>query len=255
MALLRYQWQNEVAYPANLAARVSSTFFFTVVYIIFLHLLFRKVGSIGSFSQNDMLVVFFLGQIGFFTTVELFYNGFTDMVQMINNGNFDFDLVRPVNIKSWAMLKGINPFIGFAEAIVPILLIGFSIKWQLVNVTAANFGAATAVVLVGIMMTYTLLFLFCLPAFRVGESSELLHIFWGMGPMAIPNQKLPLPAKIAAFSVLPSLLFGSIASSILLGKQALWPLLPIAIAVGFFAWYLQRILWRYALRIYSSASS
>lgn len=254
-ALLKYHWQNEFAYPGNFIASVCSTVVYTAMYVIFINLLFNRVGSIGSYSKNDMYVVYFTGQLGFFITMEIFYNGFSSMITLINTGQFDFDLLRPVNIKSWSLLKGVTPFGAVLESLPPLLMIAVFIRWSEINLSILRLAATGLIIIAGITITYTILFLFCLPAFRTGESSELLHVFWGMGPQTVPFERLPKAIKVTAFTILPSLLFGSIGSAVLLGKQGFWPYLPLAVMVGFVAWYLQRILWRYALRTYTSASS
>ncbi len=224
-ALLRYQWLNERAYIANFIAGIASSVFFTIAFLIFIFLLFHRIGTLAGYDRNQMMMLFFMGQLGFFTSWQLIAEPFADLIRKINSGEFDFMLIRPVPLKSWVTIQGIMPLSGCLQAIPPLILVGFFVKWSLLHLTLGHIMAAIVVWVASITLCYLIILLLVFPAFSTGESSELLHVFWGMGPQQIPYERIPSAMKFSAFNLLPTVMYTSVTTAMLLGKIPVMPTL------------------------------
>jgi len=254
-ALIKYQWLNERAYLGNFIAGIASTIFYTSAFIVFVFLLFHRVGTIAGYTRNDLLLVFFVGQIGFFTTWQGMAEPFAEMIRKINTGEFDFVLIHPVPLKSWVTVQGIEPLSGLLEVIPPMIIISLFINWGELHITPVHLILAGVVWLCSMAMCYLILLLLAAPAFSNGESSELLHVFWGMGPQPLPYERIPTAVKFTAFSVLPTILYTSVVTAVVLGRIQATGVVIAAVAAGTAALLMQRLVWRRALRVYTSASS
>jgi ABC-type uncharacterized transport system permease subunit len=106
-----------------------------------------------------------------------------------------------------------------------------------------------------LIITYTFFFWLTLPAFKYGDASDVLHLFWAYDPLTFPYHKLPAAVKTSLYVAAPMILLVSGTAIVLLGKiNPLEVLIPSVIA-GTAAFVLQKFLWRSALRGYTSASS
>lgn len=253
--VLRYRISNEKAYMGNYVASVFSAVFYTIAYVVFINLVFDRVGTVAGYSRNDALLLYMFVQSGFFISANLFYLSFMELIRIINTGLFDQVLLRPFSVKLWSLFLGFRPIAFLLNSVPTVVFVAALVNWSAFDVSLTQVAASIYVFLCGLVLYYTFLFILSLPAFSYGESSELLHIFWGMDTGPIPYERMPRGFKIAAFSILPSLLYASVAAGVFLGKITI----PFAVFFGSLsaisAFVVQKLLWNRALRSYTSASS
>lgn len=254
-SLLYYRLLNEKAYLANFVASMTSAVIYTIVYAIFITLLYQRVDTVAGYSKNDLLSLYLLMQAGFFVALHFFYYPLFELIRLINTGLLDQLLARPIPLKTWIIFNGFNPVLFLLDIIPASAIIMVMIDWSAWQSDIMQIIASGLIWLCGMAIIYALLLLFTYPAFKNGESTELLHVFWGMDPGPIPYERQPKGVKIAAFSVLPVLLYSSVSTAVLLGKLHYLSVLPLALLSASLALLMQEWVWKRALRIYTSASS
>ena len=250
-----FRFLNEKAYLGNFIASMSSAVFYAIVYMLFIHLLFQRVDTVAGYTKNDMIVLYLLLEVGFFLAAYLFYSSFLELIRLVNTGQLDQLLSRPIPLKTWTILNGFSPVQFLMDVVPQSIIVILLIDWGAIHTNLLQIAAGLLVFVCGLMTFYTILLLFCMPAFRQGESSELLHVFWGMTPGPIPYDPMPRSVKLLAFSALPTLLYSSVAAAVLLGKTDIKSATSAAAASALAAFLLQRFLWKRALQNYTSASS
>lgn len=250
-----YRFLNEKAYAGNFIAAMSSAVFYTITYMLFIHLIFDRVGAVAGYSKNDVMVIYMFMQAGFFLSLTLMYDSCLELIAQINNGLFDLTLLRPVSVKVWSQFMGFRPVAFLMDFVPSATIVAILIDWSLVDTNIAQIIAGVIILVCGIVVMGTVLFLLSLPAFSQGDSTELLHVFWGLDPGPIPYDKLPRPVKVAAFSMIPTLLYSAVATAVFLGKLNVIFGLSMAICAAVLAVILKNYLWQRALKSYTSASS
>lgn len=255
-AALREQMQSERAYLGDFWIRVLSPLGFSIAYLIFIDLLFRRVGAVGDYSKNDFLFLMLIGQFAFYATYRLLHQPLENLVNSVRTGNFDFLLLRPVPTRLFWYSSSIKPLFAIFTSLPNLIIIGVLIDWQALSITPISLLLGMLLFVCGFIICNTLLFILTLPVFKTGEAGDVLNIFHNLAAMKeLPYNKLPLVMKIFSLTLLPLLISGAGATNVILQKSDPWVIIVPAIIATIFSVFINNALWRYALRNYTSASS
>jgi ABC-2 type transport system permease protein len=252
-----YTFQQELAYSANNWGNVLSTTFYMLSTILFINILYANVDLIAGYSKNQMLFFLFVGQVGFYTLWFVFSN-LQEFILDINKGNLDLLLVRPAPTMLFVSFRKIKLFSTIRDAIPPTLALTLAINWNDLALRPVNLVAGIMICFLGLIAVYLMHFIATLPAFWIGESSNILslsaEVEYNVGKI-IPLEGYGKEMKILFGVGVPVLISTGFATSVMLGKSAPTDLLLASMFVvcGFFI--LRQLLWKVALRAYTSASS
>lgn len=255
-ATIREQAWAETAYLGNFWAELSSTAFYVVTSLIFIELLFTRIGSIAGYSKNDFLFMMLIGQTTFYVVAGVLANAMVLIIESVRSGNLDLFLLKPVAFRSHLYARALRPLNLGMTSLPNLVLFCLLINWSTIHVSLLSILAGVVVWLSGLIIFNTLLFALTLPVFTQGDASDMLNVYFAtMSVTEMPYAKLPGVLKFLCHVVLPGLLMTAGTAAVMLMKDDAWLVIVPAIIAAFVSLLLCSWLWRFALRNYTSASS
>lgn len=180
----------------------------------------------------------------------------TRLVGMINTGSLDLLLLKPVSHKQFLYASSFQPFNFIATVIPMIIMTASQINFGVLNITPLSLLLGIIVISCGIIIANTLLFLLVIPAFKTGEATDSLGVFYSISVLSqMPYDKLPAFMKLLSLTVLPQLVISAATTQVVLSKHDVGATLILVIVAAGVSLVMSRIAWRYAMRQYTSASS
>ncbi len=257
-ASLVFTFQQETAYWTENWANVLSTFFYTVSMILFINIMYSNTDLIAGYNRNEMLLFLFVGQFGFYLSGWLYYSILPSLIRDVNNGSLDFVLVKPVPSLFYVTFRELKVFTIIRDGLPPMVALGLYMNWAELNLSAANFFVGFVIVFLGIMSAHVFHFLFTIPVFWLGESSNLLdmsgHFEHNVGK-TVPFEGFGIQLRTLFTTFIPVLISTGVATSVMLGKSRALPMLTLSALVALSFLVIMNVVWKLALRSYSSASS
>ncbi|CAN5716228.1 hypothetical protein BH23PAT2_BH23PAT2_04260 [soil metagenome] len=250
------RFQRDTAYFAENWSNVFSTVLFTATQIVLVEFLFGNITSLGGFSKNDIYFLLFFGQIAFYSQMALSFTPATEFAEDVNQGNLDIMLTKPVPVVWHAYTKSISFVQMFRDGIPPMLPFLFLIDWSALEISTYTLAAGLVIFIAGFIIDHVLVFTLSLSSFWSGSSTFILNFFWAeRTETKIPFETLFDWFKVLMFILTPVFVVVSLSVSVILGhtEPVFWSIVSVSVAVV--AVCLSRIMWRKALRQYSSASS
>lgn len=255
-ALLRDRSRNDLAYVGNFWAELASTLFFVITFLIFIELLYARIGTIGNFAKDDFLFMALVGQFTFYVWAQTHYASMYRLVESVRTGAFDFVLLRPISSKFYTFFSAMRPVYGLFVSVPNIILFCVVINWENIHITLGTFIAGVIVWICAMIVLATIMLLLTTPVFTQGDATDMLSGSYALLSMPeIPFNYLPKGMQFLSFTLLPTLLATGGAAYVMLGKGQTMPILVGSIISSIVAVLCFNITWKKALNSYSSASS
>lgn len=253
---LKFSSQNDIAYIGNFWAELLSTFFYVVTFLLFTQLLFKRIGTMGSYTKDDFLFMSLVGQFTYYVWAQVIGKAITGLVENVRTGSFDFVLLRPISAKFYTYVSGIRPVLGLFISLPNIILFCIVIDWSNINLTISSVVLGAVVWINAMLILSTIMFTLAMPVFTQGDATDMVNVSFSLFNITdMPYYLLPKGMKFASFTVIPTLLATAGASYVMLGKGNPWFIVICSIVAGVVAVLCFNILWNKSLNSYSSASS
>ncbi len=250
------QIRAERAYLGNFWFGMLTKLAYNVMFILFIDQLYQRVGQLGDFTKNDFLFVYLVSQMGFYICYYGIFFPLKKLLLQVRNGSFDLMLLKPVPHRAFLYISGMSTFELLLTALPSLLILGGLIDWGQLDVSITSVALGIIVWLSGIVISNTVLFALVLPVFKNGDSTDSLDVFYSITSMGQqPYSKLPSAMQVAALVVFPQILIAGATSEVLLMKGDMLGVTLVAGIAAIIAIIIAELLWRYALRHYTSASS
>jgi ABC-2 type transport system permease protein len=250
---IKNNFVREAVYRTNFLTAVTVDVIWIVVEMSLFTVLYSNVSTLGGWTKEQ--VYFFLGI--FFSSDALFtvffQRNFWNFSDLINHGDLDILLTKPVHPLFLALSKSINITAIFNT----ILGLGITIRYS----CPAGFAGGSrwflvgAWLLVGLISALLLRFTFALSVFWTERSFAISRLYYQFFAFATkPDTIYPQAIRYLILTVLPFAFIGSVpARALLYGLDLQEYLRIILVLVSFF--FLNSFLWKKALIRYQSASS
>ncbi len=257
LASLKFRIQTELAYIGNFWLELVSTFFFVLTYIVFIDILFRRVGEVAAYDKNDFLFMSLVGQLTFYTVSRILAPPMGRLVATVRTGEFDLTLLKPAPTRLLLYSSSWRPLYMLYTSVPNIAIYVWLIEWQGLVMTWSSLAMGAVVWLCGVVIFSTFMFMLAYPVFTQGDATDLVGMWWStMSMTEFPYDKLPSAIKALSLSVLPGLLMTAGSTQVILNKSDTNHLLLGASIVGaIFALIVYSFFWSRAMLNYSSASS
>lgn len=215
------------------------------------------------YAQTPLLAGWNLDQIYLFVCAYLFCdalfmtvfsNNLWWLPQLVNHGDLDYYLVRPVSSLFFVSLR------DFAvSSFLNVLMAGGLVVWAIARypgeLGAGRVTVYLLLIVLGTFLTYVMRLLFLLPVFWTHSGNGLLQISWSLAQLGErPVGIYPRGLRWLLLSVIPVGFVASVPAEALFSGPSL-PLLSQALAVTGLLSAATLWLWRKALAAYASASS
>lgn len=250
---LKNNFVREFIYRANTFALTFADFIWVFVEFAFFEVIYSNVGSINGWGREQTF--FFLGMFissdALFTT--LFQRSFWEFPYLINQGNLDVLLTKPVHSVFLATTKDIN-FTQFVN-----LIFGFWIIHHYGPAAGFEGGIAWLAVIfwvfIGLVTQFLMRFVSVVLVFWLERGITVSHLYYQLYSLANkPEGLYPLAVRYAIKTALPFAFMGSIPALALMGKLPVSNYFLVAGVLGAYTWF-ARFLWKKGLQRYQSASS
>lgn len=255
-ATIKEQAQAEKAYLGNFWADLSSTGLFVITNVVFLDLLFRRAGEIAGYSKNDYLFMMLVGQFTFYIVTGFLANPMSLLIESVRNGYFDLILLKPVATRTYLYSRAVKPLVLAMVSLPNIILFCILINWGDLSLNFLSVVGGAVVWVSGFIIFNTFIFALALPVFTQGDSTDMLNTYYStMAMTQMPYNNLPTVMKYLSLVALPAVLMTAGSVAVILMKGSTSFILLSSIAAGFVSLILLSIMWKFALRNYTSASS
>jgi ABC-2 type transport system permease protein len=255
-AVLRALWSTNLAeelqYRGNFVASVLGTIFWLAMALLTLALFFRQTERLGGWDFWEVVVL-----LGVFNTLAgivdaLLRPGIGSLAEQVRSGALDLVLSRPVEPQFFVSFRRLAIW-RLADVVVGLALIGYALGRLAAPPTALQLATFAVAMLAAIAVVYALWVALMSLAFWFVKVENLSVIFDAVFSAArYPVSAYPGALRFVFVYLLPIAWTTTIPASALTGR-----LNPagavVAATVGAAALLVSRLLWKTALRHYTSA--
>lgn len=242
------------AYRFDFWCRILMDLAYYAISIAFFKILFLKTSNIGGWTEAQVFV--FVGAHVLLDAMQMtFFSGnIWGIPGIINSGELDHYLVKPVStlfilsLKDFAVNSCLNLFVA-----------GGFLAWALHKYpdpfTFGQLCMFLFLLLNGLFLYYCMRLIFALPVFWTNAPYAFERVFLSLLPfMERPDGLFRGPVRVLIMTVLPFALMTSVPARIFFEGLTLDRALHIGcVTVSFF--FIIQFIWRSGLKIYGSASS
>lgn len=251
---LRISVASAMAYRANFLVEGTMSIAWMAITLLPLIVLFGERDQVGGWDAPSALIV-----IGYFMAVRAVIEGMispslVDLVEKIRSGSFDYVLLKPVDAQAIVSASRYEPWKLFDLA-GAIAVVVYALARRGVPPSAGDLALGVALFATGVMATYALWMLCAAASFWVVRLDNLMYLLSSIFDIARwPVQLFPRAWQIVFTFVIPVAVMTTFPAMALLGKldarRALATLGGALLLV-----VASRVVWRTAIRNYTSASS
>ena len=253
-SFLRFSFSRALEFRLDFGFRILMDAVWYVVNFLFFWVLFRHTPLLGGWTYDQSLV--FLG--GVFVSdalhMTIFSNNMWWFPFLINKGDLDFYLVRPVSSLFFVSLREFA-----ANSFVNLLMAAGVLAWALLRypgpLGAGPVAIFLACLLAGVFLHYVLNILFLMPVFWLHNAHGLREIYFSMtDTITRPVGIFTGWVRRLLVTLLPFALIVSFPTRALIEGNP-WPVVLHLAGVTAAAFGAALAVWRAGVRSYSSASS
>ncbi len=250
---VKNNWVREAVYRANFLTAIMVDLVWIAVEFSLFSVIYANTSELAGWTRSQ--TYFFLGMFfasdALFTT--LFQRNFWNFSDLVNKGELDILLTKPVHplclsLSRWINLTAVfNIFLGLAIVIRYAHSAGFEGGWRWILVAFWLF--------VGLAVQILLRFAFAIWIFWTERSFALSRLYYQFYAFATkPDRLFPRMIRYLVLTVLPFAFIGSVpARALLHGLEPGEFFRLLLVLVAFYAF--NAFLWRRGLKRYQSASS
>lgn len=229
------------------------TFIWAIIVMMVFFFIYRYVDVVNGWTLEKMLLltaIYFLVDRIFDSFFEINFGNF---VTLVNTGNLDLVLTKPVNSQFVVSLRHFS----FAMIFSNLTMIGVIIYLALTYFSPVYWWQVVSFLILltcSVVITYSLWFMTLLPVFWWGRVDNVQHLFRPFHQLCrIP---IDVMGKFRLFLtyVIPLAFVATIPAQSLIGKLSPWLIIYGIFAAVFLLWLSHR-LWQFSLKHYTSASS
>ncbi|MGO4182078.1 ABC transporter permease [Paenibacillus sp. MCAF9] len=187
--------------------------------------------------------------------VGLFFTNFMKIPEYIKDGSLDLMITKPVSLQFMASLRYVDLALPIPDILVGFTMIG--IGWHAMDIPLSfvQLAGFALMLLVSVVITYCLMIIPALLSFwfvQTGAMSDIAHSAWDANnfPMAI----YPVWVRRIGTFVIPLFLITNFGPMFLLGQLS-WLYAGLVLIGSLLLFAAIRLLWKRAVKGYSSASS
>lgn len=253
---LKNNWVREAVYRTNFLTTLLVDSIWIVIEFILFSVIYANVTTLAGWNKEQ--VFFFLGV--FFSSDSLFSILFTrnfwQFSDLVNKGELDILLTKPVSALFLAITRWIN-ITGFLNLVLGLAIMGVYAKPAgFIGVEHPIYWLAVPVWLcIGLLAQLVLRFFSCIWVFWTERSWAISYLYYQLYQFATrPDSLYPLLIRYGIMTVLPFAFIGSVPARALLHGLNLHEYVIMALSLGGFT-LLNLWLWQKGLKRYQSASS
>lgn len=252
-------WRNsvirELGFKVNFLMWIVVEGLWFVLQLTFIGVLYLHTESIGSWTKWQVVALVGTSHLIQQLFTAIFLTNLTALSEHIRTGKLDFMLLLPVNTRFLISFRQVD-LGGFVNAAGALCVIGYALHRLHYTPGFAQFFGFTLLVLTGILIHYSLMLMLSATSFWTVRAQGIVWGYYNLFNIArLPDEAFRGAFKAFFTFALPMLLVSNVPVKLLVDKlgSPFEMLLLTSLAVLIFA--ASELLWRTALRRYTSASS
>ena len=251
---LRISVASAMAYRANFLVEGVMSVAWMALTLLPLIVLFNGRDTVEGWTASAALVV-----MGYFLAIRAVLEGvispsLVDLVEKIRSGSFDYVLLKPVDAQAMVSASRYEPWKVF-DLIGAVALIIYAFVKRGAPPTPGQLAVGILLFGSGVLAAYALWMLCAAASFWVVRLDNLMYLLGSIFDIARwPVQVFPRLWRFVFMFVIPVAVMTTYPAMALLGKLDAWTTLATA-SGSILLVALSRIVWRTAIRSYTSASS
>ncbi len=254
LCFLRFSFSRAMEFRVDFFFRIVMDCAFYAVHILFFSVIYQHIAAIGGWSFPQALV--FISGVFFVDALHMtvFSNNMWWFPFLVNKGDLDYYLVRPVSSLFFVSLRDFA-----ANSFVNLLIAGGILAWSLASYPGelgAGRVALYVLLLFGGAFLYWMIYMcFLIPVFWIHSIQGLRQLFFAAERFTErPHQVFTGWVRHVLVSLLPFAVIASVPAHVLF-EGASWQRLLHVAAVLVGAFVVLFSFWKIAIRNYASASS
>ena len=227
---------------------------YAIILIAFYEILYKQTPTLGGWNREQAMIFVGICLVVDSIQMTLFTNGLNNIAELVNKGDLDYYLVRPVSSLFFLVLREVSLNSGIN------LLISFCILIYYFSVSSLTFSFLSLVgfailVLNGSLIYCLLRLLFVLPVFWLGSVRGLDSLFYNLYYCVDrPDKVFRGAVRLILTTILPFCVMASFPAQVLFGHGGYGLVLHtfgVSLGLGIITYFV----WARCLKAYSSASS
>ena len=245
---------SQLEYRANFVAGVAVETGWMLIKLLYVAVVYRVGADIGVLTPDHILLF-----VGIYTLMTgfymLYYGNFTSISRMVREGELDLYLVKPVSLQFLVTMRRLDAALLLPDFVAGVIMICLGWARAGLPVTFVSVTGFLFFTVCGILLTYSLFLLPHLLCFWIVATrgvAEMTSAIWDFNnmPQLIYGKWMQ---RIGTF-LLPVFVITNFPGLFLMGELS-----PLLMAWGIIApilfFGITRLVWKRAVRNYSSASS
>lgn len=251
---IRASLTRELEFRTNFLLGLLRQLFWFAGYVIVIEIIFTNVDTLSGWTQSEALLILALSRLNEGIINLLFAMNIMDFPRVVQTGQFDFVLTKPVPAQFYMAFKHVNLY-QFGNISIGLLLFIYALLHLPGTVGLGSFLLLAVLSALGITIFYALLIMVAALVFFL-ERLEALWSFMTLfsEPLTVPFDIFPRATRITLTYILPIAFVVFVPAQSLTGRLDWWQV-PVAIVMTIVFLVLANLAWRAGLRRYSSASS
>ncbi len=254
--LLRNSLIRELSFKANFLLWLVTELLWFLGQLLFVDVLFLNTGRIGDWSKWEVVLLIGTHQIISQVFQAVFYVNLANLPDLVRTGRLDLMLLLPVDpqfsvsTKQFGLDNIINVGVGAGFVVFSLSKLG-------VTPTPLQAGCYVFAICLGALIHYAIMFALATLSFWIVRAQGLIYGYFNLVSIArYPDVVFSGLFKLIFTWVIPVVVVSNVPARLLArASSQAGPLLLHLVCVCLLALGLSRLLWWYALRRYSSASS
>ena len=250
--LAKHNFIHQAAYRPSFFFLIAGKILRVLLFIAFADAIFRNVPEIAGFTRQRVpLLILTLMFMEFLTGIGFHRNLLYYMYEWIQQGTYDFMLIRPVNVVFFTAFRVIDFF-----DVIPLLVTMSALTWFIIALHAPLLLILGYVVILGAgyFILFAIALLLSATNFLALIPSGLGRLYESVGRLnRFPLDVLPKFWRVALFYVVPVAVAGNIPAKFLIGTWS-WAQLLYIVCFAIVIFSVAIKLWYRALRSYQSVA-
>lgn len=217
-----------------------------------LFLFYRTGYQFAGWTWQEALLV-----VGMFTFLQGISQTFLSpnlnrIVDQVQKGTLDYVLLKPISSQFWLSTRMVSPW-GLPDLILGLIILGYG--GSQLGVSPANYAMSLLPIICGVLILYSLWFMLGATSIwfvKIYNVTEVLRGFLDAG--RYPITAYPAIYRIFFTFVIPVTFLTTVPAETMLGRSSISFILGAGLLGGLLL-CASNLMWRFALRFYTSASS
>ncbi len=256
LVMLRNSLIREMNFKLNFLLWIVVESLWFVGQLVFIQVIFNQVTALGDWTKWDMVLLVGTHQIISQIFQAFFYTNLTNLPELVRTGKLDFVLLQPVDAQFTASLRQFS-LDSMVSGLVGVAIVTYSLFKLSLFPSPGQIALYLVTMLLGIAIHYAVLFSLATVSFWTTRSQGLVWGYFSIMNLArYPDVIFKGLIKFVFSWMVPVIVVTNVPARVLIhASQPPWWLILHLLLASALMLFLSRILWRFALNRYQSASS